>query len=454
MTLQKNIILVLFLLFLSAGGFSQEKKVNLLFVGDVMQHDGQLAGAYNSKTKSYSYFDVFKFVKPIIEEADIAIANLEVTHAGKPYKGYPQFTAPPELSEAVVEAGFDVILTSNNHSCDGGKKGIIGTLDELDKLGVQHTGTFRSAAEREANYPLIVQKNGIKIAILNYTYGTNGLSVDLPLIVNYIDSSVMRTDFKKAKELKADFIICTMHWGTEYMSLPNTYQKKWEEFCYRQGADMVIGGHPHVLQPIEQKSIKQKEKLTVWSLGNFVSNQRARYKNGGMLVRANIEKHENETKLIENDFILTYVFPRKEGITTPFYILPAFNYDSLSPSFLSDKEREMMLEFLSDSRKLMLENGIKTKEYLIENSTVISEKVSRFLKPYYAVSFTGKLPHELGYELIHFTSIDGNNIQLTALNSSKEESLGHLNFLKDIGFADAKLVYINPTTLETKVINE
>src|SRR3990167_6231561 len=107
------------------------------------------------------------------------------------YKGYPQFSAPPELSEGLVDAGFDVILTCNNHSCDGGAKCVTKTLDVLDKLGVKHTGTFRNKAEREKNYPLIVEKNGLKVAVLNYTYGTNGLSVAAPLIINYIDSTVI-----------------------------------------------------------------------------------------------------------------------------------------------------------------------------------------------------------------------------------------------------------------------
>ncbi len=120
--------------------------------------------------------------------------------------------------------------------------------------------------------------------------GTNGLSVAAPLIINYIDSAMMLADFKKARDLKPDAIICTMHWGTEYQSLPNSYQKKWEKFCYDQGADMVIGGHPHVLQPVELKEVNGKQRLTAWSLGNFVSNQRDRYKDGGMILRADLVK--------------------------------------------------------------------------------------------------------------------------------------------------------------------
>jgi poly-gamma-glutamate synthesis protein (capsule biosynthesis protein) len=232
---------------------SAQEDLSFIFVGDVMQHDGQIEAAYSKKTGSYEYEDGFKFVRPIINQYDIRIANLEVTLAGRPYKGYPQFSAPDELAETLVSSGFNVVLTANNHSCDRGSKGVIRTLDKLDELGVMHTGTFRNAEEREKNYPLMVNKNGYKVAILNYTYGTNGLTVKEPLIINYIDTAVIRKDIATAKERKADYIICNMHWGTEYKHLPNGYQKKYEQLCYDQGADMVIGGHPHVLQSIERK---------------------------------------------------------------------------------------------------------------------------------------------------------------------------------------------------------
>ncbi|WP_300664511.1 CapA family protein, partial [Fluviicola sp.] len=188
--------------------FSQadSSKLQFVFVGDIMQHGGQIAGAYNAKKDAYDYRDCFQFVKPLIQKGDISIANLEVTHAGKPYKGYPQFSAPPELSESLVDAGFNVIITANNHSCDGGAKGVVKTLDVLDRLGVQHTGTFRNKEERNKHYPLLVNKNGFRVVIMNYTYGTNGLSVAAPLIINYIDSAVMLADFKKAREMNPDLI--------------------------------------------------------------------------------------------------------------------------------------------------------------------------------------------------------------------------------------------------------
>ena len=140
---------------LSFLSLSQNNEVSMLFVGDVMGHDGQINAAFNKTTNSYEYEDAFKFVKPILNEYDLRIANLEVTLAGKPYKGYPQFSSPDELPETLINAGFNIILTSNNHSCDRGSKGVARTLDKLDELGVAHTGTFRSQAERDKVYPLI-----------------------------------------------------------------------------------------------------------------------------------------------------------------------------------------------------------------------------------------------------------------------------------------------------------
>lgn len=369
-----------------AVSYAQSERLNLLFVGDIMQHGGQIAGAYNEKKDAYDYRDCFQFVKPIIQKADISIANLEVTHAGKPYKGYPQFSAPPELSESLVDAGFNVIITANNHSCDGGSGGVVKTLDVLDRLGVKHTGTFRNKEERNKHYPLLVEKNGFKVAVLNYTYGTNGLSVAAPLIINYIDSSVMEADFKKAREMNVDLIVCTLHWGTEYQSLPNAYQKNWEKFCYDQGADMVIGGYPHVLQPVEVREVDGEKKLTAWSLGNFISNQRDRTKDGGMILMAELKKENGKATLENVEHAFTWVYPRQEAVVKPFYILPDFDYNTDRPNFLDAEAKAKYDVFFSDSRALFKEHSKGTTEYRVSDPAII-DLYGKLLKGYYATEF-------------------------------------------------------------------
>lgn len=457
----KNIRFLTLLFILPTSVYAQEKStLSILFAGDVMQHGGQISAAYNKQNDGYDYKDCFKFVKPVISGSDIAIVNLEVTHAGKPYKGYPQFTAPPELSAAVVDAGFNVILTANNHSCDGGSKGILGTLDVLDNLQVKHTGTFRSQKERDANYPLLIEKNGFKIALLNYTYGTNGLSVSPPLIVNYIDTATMLKDFAKARKMNVDYIVCTMHWGDEYKSLPNSYQKRWEAFCYQQGADMVIGGHPHVLQPIETKTIKGKEKLTVWSLGNYISNQRDRLKDGGVMVRSFLSKEDKKVALDKVDYLLTWVFPRQEGITKPFYILPDFNYNQYNPAFLAPENKIQMDIYFADSRKLFAENNQgNVIELKIDSLPEVVKTYPFLIGGYYSVlveekntaNFTLKPAKAIQDYFHQFTTVTGNYALLSGTFETLEEAKGNQHFLSDLGISGTQVVYIDPKELKITI---
>lgn len=439
-------------LFVSTFSFGQEENPHLsfLFVGDVMQHDGQITAAYNASTGKYEYDDGFKFIKPIINEYDLRVANLEVTHAGKPYKGYPQFSAPDELSEAVVDAGFNVILTSNNHSCDGGSKGVIRTLDVLDKLGVKHTGTFRNQAERDANYPLMIEQNGMKVAMLNYTYGTNGLSVAAPLIINYIDSVVIKKDIAKAKSMNADYIICNMHWGTEYKPLPNSYQKIYEQVCYRAGADMVIGGHPHVVQPIEKKKIGNSEKLTVWSLGNFVSNMQVRYTRGGVMVGAHVEKIKGKVVLGDVNHHFVYVMKREEGAITPFYILPEFDYNAYRPGFVSPLEATRMKEFFNDSRKLYGdENKGDVVEKIVDPASPVGEKFNQLLTSYYSVLIAEGgdkwIRNEiLGHYFHRAVDVKGMRNHLSGIYYDPSAASGNMQFLADCGVKGLTLVKVTP----------
>lgn len=425
----------------------------MLFVGDVMQHDGQIEAAYNATTGTYDYADGFKFVKPVINEYDLKIANLEVTLAGKPYKGYPQFSAPDELAKTLVSSGFNVILTSNNHSCDRGDKGVVRTLDILDELGVLHTGTFRNKAERDANYPLMIDKNGVKLALLNYTYGTNGLSVKAPLIVNYIDSNVIAQDVAKAKSLKADYIVCNMHWGTEYKPLPNNYQKKWEAYCYELGVDMVIGNHPHVIQPTEKKIIGDKEKLTVWSLGNFVSNMSVRYTRGGIMIGAHIRKEKNKVQIGAVNHHLVYVLKKQEGKTKQYYILPEFNYNAFRTDFISAAEQIKMNEFFEDSRSLYAEHAKGTTEKTVKQDSKTGKIYQKLLTAYYAVrienpNFDLLLDKNIGQYLHQTTGHDGKQHLLSGICETYDQAKGIRQFILDLNITDnVSIVRVTPTEI-------
>ena len=242
--------------------YSQDKadsinhELSLLFIGDIMGHGPQITSAYDSSTKTYNYNSVFKYVVPQISSADFCMANLEVTHAGKPYKGYPQFSSPDQLSVACKESGIDALVTSNNHSCDRGDKGLIRTINVLDSIGILHTGTFKDSADKNKNNPLVIEQNCIRIAFLNYTYGTNGLKSNYPAMVNRMDKDIIKADIEAAQKMNVDKIIVVTHWGLEYKPQPDSKDVEMGRFIFNAGADIIIGSHPHVLQ----KMIWEKKK--------------------------------------------------------------------------------------------------------------------------------------------------------------------------------------------------
>ncbi|MFN2312938.1 MAG: CapA family protein, partial [Bacteroidales bacterium] len=224
--------------------------LTLLFAGDIMGHDGQIAAALNDSTGKYEYDSVFKYISPVISAADVAIGNLEVTLGGAPYKGYPAFSSPDALAVACRNAGFDILVTANNHSADRGTKGLVRTIRVLDSLGIAHTGTWVSGEARDSLSPLMICHDSIRLALLAYTYGTNGIIVPPPATVSYIDTVRAAADIRKSFDSGADRTVIFIHWGTEYDTLPDKNQKKTAAALLRSGADIVIGSHPHVLQPM------------------------------------------------------------------------------------------------------------------------------------------------------------------------------------------------------------
>ncbi|MCJ7821403.1 MAG: CapA family protein, partial [Bacteroidales bacterium] len=164
----------------SLNGQQADSTLTVLFAGDIMGHDMQIASAYDDSTGAYSYESVFKYIRPVIGGADLAFGNLEVTLGGSPYKGYPAFSSPDVLALACKNAGFDVLATANNHSADRGPKGIARTIRVLDSLAIKHTGTWLSSEARDTLNPLVISEKGIDVALLNYTYGTNGIVVPPP----------------------------------------------------------------------------------------------------------------------------------------------------------------------------------------------------------------------------------------------------------------------------------
>lgn len=301
------------------------QEVQLLFAGDLMGHGPQHKAALQADG-SYNFSPCFRYVKDYIEQADLAVVNLEVTLAGKPYTGYPQFSSPDALIEAAQQAGFDVVQTANNHCMDRGRRGLERTLDVLDTLGLPHLGTYRDAAERDTTYPLMLDVCGIRLALLCYTYGTNGIEVHQPNIVNMIDTAQMAADLRRAHQLQSDFVITLIHWGIEYQTHANHEQEQTACWLLNHGADAVVGGHAHVVQNFTadaQPGNGRFPELVVYSMGNLVSNQRDVNCDGGIMVGLTLTKQDGHTRLSAAEYMPYWVNRGVVDGQYQYYIVPS-----------------------------------------------------------------------------------------------------------------------------------
>lgn len=268
--------------------------VSFLFAGDAMQHKPQLQHALAAGGgKTYAFDQCFTLIAPAVKAADYAVVNLEVPLGGGPdYSGYPMFSAPDSYAAALKDAGFDMLLTANNHSLDRGAKGARRTLTVLDSLGLDHTGTFSDSLDRSRRVPCIRDIKGAKVGFLNYTYGTNGLVPRDGIEISYIDRDKIAAEMQATRRAGANIIIVAMHWGIEYQLNENAEQRSLAQFLVDQGADMIVGSHPHVIQPykVVHNAREGKDVLVIYSLGNFISNQDGINSRGGALVRARIAR--------------------------------------------------------------------------------------------------------------------------------------------------------------------
>ena len=338
-------------------------RINILFAGDLMQHQSQLYAA-QAGDGLYSYSPCYNHIREEVGRADIAIANLETTIGSRRFGGYPSFCAPDSFLYAAKGAGFDVLLFANNHCLDRGKQGALRTMQMMDSLGVVHCGVYRDSSDRKSRYPLIIEKKGARIALLNYTYGTNGIPVPPPLVVNFIDKEQIKKDIARAKEMKPDAIIACMHWGDEYVSTPPKYIKELAAWLLEEGVDHIVGNHPHVVQPIEMRSdsLTAKRNAVIYSTGNLVSGMYARGRDGGLLVRMGLLKIYDICWLSSLEYALTWVArPERDGYGN-FTILPADTSLVKSPT-----GKSKMQEFIDDTRRLFnRHNRGDVKEFFLK----------------------------------------------------------------------------------------
>lgn len=251
-------------------------EINLMMVGDMLVHEGVYKSGLQADG-TYNFDHLFKNVLDDVDSADISIVNQETILGGTALglSGYPCFNSPYEVGDSIAKAGFNVVLQATNHTIDKGLTGVENCLNywrtkhpEIAVLGINET-------EADYNNIYVYNKDGFKIAILNYTYGTNGIAIPAskPHIVNTLDEAKITADVAKAKTM-ADLVVVCPHWGTEYTYTPDSNQKYWSQLFLKLGVDLVVGSHPHVIEPVEMMTRADGHKMLVYySLGNFVSNQ-------------------------------------------------------------------------------------------------------------------------------------------------------------------------------------
>lgn len=333
---------------------NQYTEIQIAAAGDIMFHDTQLDSGYDDVSNSYDFKSVFEDVKSIISTADMAIANFETTIAGNalPYTGYPIFNSPDEVVDAIQYAGFDVLTTANNHSLDTGSEGLKRTVEMLNTKGIETVGTYNNKPESRV---LMKEVKGIKIAILSYTEMTNSVGTQYPpdelnAMINIMDKDRVVQDIKEAKNLGADLILTFMHWGNEYEENPNAKQIEFAQLMAQKGVDIILGSHPHVIQKSEYIEAGDQKTFVIYSMGNFISNQRLetlssqnQHTEDGVIVQFEIRKNNqtNETTIEQVNYVPTWVYRNMEEGQSKFTyrILPVEEFLNSSEIFEEFKPR-------------------------------------------------------------------------------------------------------------------
>lgn len=304
--------------------------IKMSAIGDIMCHNSQYKDAYNSKTGSYDFSYVFEDIKNYINSADIAIGNLETTFAGKEkgYSNYPRFNTPEQLAVDLKEFGIDVLSTANNHCMDTNYTGLVSTLKYLDEAGIDYAGT--NATREEQQEILVKDVSGIRIAFLAFTYGTNGITIptDKSFSVNLIDDKLILQQIELAKKENPDLICVNMHWGIEYQTKQNSEQERLANLLFQNGVDIILGSHPHVLQPMEKKNITLEDGTTkdcfvIYSLGNFMSGQTKANTKNSVILNIDITKN-GETEKITLDkveYVPIYMYRSSTGTTQRYKVI-------------------------------------------------------------------------------------------------------------------------------------
>ena len=348
--------------------------IDISAVGDIMCHSTQINYA-REKDGNLNFKPSFEIIRNYFTSKDLVLGNLETAFAGsrRKYSGYPFFNTPDEFLDAIKYAGFNILFTSNNHAFDQGKYGVLRTIKEIKKRGMSNIGTY--ASQRDRDSIRIIDLKGIKLAFLAYSYGTNGVRIPKgsKFLLSIIDTASIRSDLVKAKRQNPDVVIVYFHFGHEYFHKPTKFQKRIVEFTRENGGDVIIASHPHTLQPVETFplfSSKLDSGFTAYSLGNFISNQRWRYSDGGAILNFSIQKNLNTNKVKINNlsFLPFWVYKGKIKDKNNYLLLPLTRSSvSRSYPFLSPKDTLKMNQCISDVLDIIHKSTPRLKLITVDN---------------------------------------------------------------------------------------
>lgn len=314
---------------------------NLSVIGDIMCHNTQYNDAFENGIYDFSY--VFDDIREKLTNSDFSVGNLETTFAGetKGYSSYPEFNSPESLATAIKEAGIDLVSTANNHSLDSGYSGIESTIDFVEQAGLLHTGTYKSPEEQ--NTTTIAEIKGLKVAFLSFTYGTNGIPIPIgkEYCINLIDDNFIIDRLNLAKQENPDIIIVFMHWGEEYETSPNDEQIRLANLLFDNGANIILGSHPHVLQKMENND----KGFVIYSLGNFVSGQVKENTRDSIILNLTVTK-KGTGEVVVNNASYTPIYTYKSGASKKQYkvldIKKALDEFDTGNKYISDDDYNLL----------------------------------------------------------------------------------------------------------------
>ena len=347
---------------LAASGHAEGflRSVHIRAVGDLMVHDRQLEIASRADG-SYDFHDQYALIARSLQDADYTIANLETTigrYKDKPYSGYPRFNAPESLLETVRDAGVDFLTLANNHMLDRFGEGMVNTVEHVEDYGFDHGGANRSQSEK--NTPVVVEVNGVRIGMLCYTQMTNDMEEKCsPKVVrfgiNYLKQADFEADVKKLRQAGAEVVIAMPHWGSEYKREPGTTAQSLAKKMVAAGVDVILGSHPHVVQPIQYIKAKGPDGeprigLVAYSLGNFISNMTDPYTDSGIILDFTLKEQPGGGFIaMDVGVVPLYCWNREDMIQT----ISSAKYDLKPPEGMSDEQYERMRESCLELRQLL-----------------------------------------------------------------------------------------------------